>query len=160
MGFSYVFKCQYIQNEVFFMRLWSIHPKYLDTKGLVALWRETLLAQAVLQGKTKGYKNHPQLDRFKQHPSPLSAMGTYLSAIHQHALMRGYDFDESKIGSLRTSSLIPVTKGQVKYERDWLLEKLKGRAPEQMEVIFHEEEMEIHPLFFLVEGEIESWEKI
>jgi hypothetical protein len=142
------------------MRLWSIHPKYLDTKGLVALWRETLLAQAVLQGNTKGYKNHPQLDRFKRHPSPLSAIGTYLSAVHQHALVRGYDFDESKIGSPRTSSLIPVTKGQVKYERDWLLEKLKGRAPEQMGVIIYEEEMEIHPLFFLIEGEIESWEKI
>lgn len=37
------------------MRLWSIHPRYLDTKGLVALWRETLLlAQAVLFGNTKG----------------------------------------------------------------------------------------------------------
>jgi hypothetical protein len=29
---------------------------------LVAVWREGLLAQAVLQGKTNGYKNHPQLD--------------------------------------------------------------------------------------------------
>ena len=38
------------------MRLWSIHPKYLGTKGLVALWREALLAQKVLQGNTKGYK--------------------------------------------------------------------------------------------------------
>lgn len=47
------------------MRIWSLHPKYLDTKGLVALWRETLLAQHVLSGKTKRYKNHPQLARFK-----------------------------------------------------------------------------------------------
>ena len=41
------------------MKLWSIHPKYLDAKGLVALWREALLAQKVLDGKTEGYKNHP-----------------------------------------------------------------------------------------------------
>ncbi|WP_368086417.1 pyrimidine dimer DNA glycosylase/endonuclease V [Nitrosomonas sp. Nm34] len=26
------------------MRLWSIHPKYLDAKGLLALWREGLQA--------------------------------------------------------------------------------------------------------------------
>ena len=36
------------------MRLWSLHPRYLDAKGLVALWREGLLAQAVLKGQTKG----------------------------------------------------------------------------------------------------------
>jgi hypothetical protein len=43
------------------MRLWSLHPQYLDPQGLVALWREALLAQAVLRGKTRGYKHHPQL---------------------------------------------------------------------------------------------------
>lgn len=43
------------------MRLWSLHPQYLDAKGLVALWREGLLAQAVLAGQTRGYKRHPQL---------------------------------------------------------------------------------------------------
>ena len=52
------------------MRIWSLHPKYLDTKGLVALWRETLLAKHVLEGKTKGYRNHPQLDRFKKAQNP------------------------------------------------------------------------------------------
>ena len=44
------------------MRLWSLHPKYLDKLGLLGLWRESLLAQKVLLGKTKGYKNHPQLN--------------------------------------------------------------------------------------------------
>jgi hypothetical protein len=47
------------------MRIWSLHPKYLDAKGLVALWRESLLAKQALESKTKGYKNHPQLNRFK-----------------------------------------------------------------------------------------------
>lgn len=37
------------------MRIWSLHPSYLDAKGLVALWRETLLAQKVLLGATVGY---------------------------------------------------------------------------------------------------------
>ncbi len=34
------------------MRLWTLHPKYLDPRGLVALWREALFAQAVLRGWT------------------------------------------------------------------------------------------------------------
>lgn len=38
------------------MRLWVSHPKYLDCKGLVALWRESLLARKVLKGKTKGWR--------------------------------------------------------------------------------------------------------
>jgi hypothetical protein len=33
------------------MRIWSLHPKYLDSKGLVALWRESLLAKNVLRDK-------------------------------------------------------------------------------------------------------------
>ena len=32
------------------MRLWSLSPRYLDVKGLVAVWREGLLADAVLLG--------------------------------------------------------------------------------------------------------------
>lgn len=28
------------------MRLWSLHPKHLDPQGLVALWREVLLARS------------------------------------------------------------------------------------------------------------------
>ncbi len=46
------------------MRLWLIPPKYLDCKGLVALWREGFLAKKVLSNQTRGYKNYPQLLRF------------------------------------------------------------------------------------------------
>jgi Pyrimidine dimer DNA glycosylase (EC 3.2.2.17)/DNA-(apurinic or apyrimidinic site) lyase (EC 4.2.99.18) len=60
------------------MRLWSLHPKYLDKLGLLGLWRESLLAQKVLLGKTKGYKNHPQLIRFKKTEDPILYIGTYL----------------------------------------------------------------------------------
>ena len=47
------------------MRIWSLHPQYLDRQGLTAAWREGLLAQKVLTGTTKGYRNHPQLRRFR-----------------------------------------------------------------------------------------------
>ncbi len=79
------------------MRIWSIHPSYLDAKGLVALWRETLLAQAVLCGETKGYRNHPQLTRFRAHSEPVIMIGCYLLVIHGEAIARGYNFDISRI---------------------------------------------------------------
>src|SRR6185312_5615895 len=98
------------------MRLWTLHPKYLDPQGLVALWREALLARAVLRGLTTGYRNHPQLDRFRAHPSPRAAISTYLSAVHAEATARGYQFDASKVGPARCDAVIPVTRGQLEYE--------------------------------------------
>jgi hypothetical protein len=38
------------------MQLWTLHPKHLDVRGLVALWREALLAQKILCGATRGYR--------------------------------------------------------------------------------------------------------
>ena len=63
------------------MRLWTLHPKYLDAQGLVALWREGLLARAVLRGMTKGYRHHPQLQRFRAHASPRAAINLYLEGV-------------------------------------------------------------------------------
>jgi hypothetical protein len=107
------------------MRLWSIHPKYLDAKGLVALWRETLLAKHVLEGKTKGYKNHPQLNRFKKSENPLDSINSYLAVIHQEAQSRQYNFDKQKVDwNFRPASL-QVTKGQIEYESHHFLSKIK-----------------------------------
>ncbi|MDQ0418028.1 hypothetical protein J2Z48_002217 [Croceifilum oryzae] len=142
------------------MRLWSIHPKYLDSKGLVALWRESLLAQAVLNGQTKGYTKHPQLLRFKQHKQPLQAMATYLACILQESKERGYRFDATKVGDTRTQYKMKVTKGQVDYEWEWLCEKLKMRDPSFLEQWKHIQQNEVHPLFEVVEGGIEPWEKM
>src|ERR1700730_15031120 len=100
------------------MRLWSIHPSLLDQKGLVALWREALLAQKVLQGKTKGYRSHPQLLRFRKHRSPLTAIASYLWAVHDEAIRRGYSFLLSKIGRRRRNVTITVTKQQLEFELD------------------------------------------
>jgi len=111
------------------MRIWSIHPKYLDAKGLVALWRETLLAQKVLKGETKGYKYHPQLIRFKQHRNPVGAIATYLTYIYNEAKERGYNFDQSKIDKLRIRNKLLVTSDQLFYELKHLKKKLKLRDP-------------------------------
>jgi hypothetical protein len=140
------------------MRIWTIHPKYLDTKGLVALWRETLLAKNVLEGNTKGYKNHPQLLRFKESSDPLNNINYYLSEVFSEARNRGYNFDRQKIDWSFSKQSISVTDGQVEYEKKHLLNKLQKRDPERYEVFKQMTFVEIHPLFNIVKGDVEKWE--
>jgi hypothetical protein len=141
------------------LRLWSLHPKYLDRKGLVALWREGLLAQKVLLGNTKGYKNHPQLYRFKTAHQPLNALGAFLLEILKEAESRGYTFDASKIIISHYGKKLTVTDGQLEFEWKHLLAKLKMRAREK-----YQENHAIpfpfpHPLFIISKGKKENWEK-
>jgi hypothetical protein len=142
------------------MRLWSISPSYLDSKGLVALWREALLAQNVLAGKTAGYKNHPQLIRFQRTSNPPGAIATYLRAVAEEADSRGYNFDKRKIHNKRFYKKIPVTSGQIEYEFKHLLNKLKSRDPHLYKSICNTKNIRLHPLFNKVRGDIEDWEII
>lgn len=141
------------------MRLWSIHPKYLDTKGLLAVWREALLAKKVLEGKTKGYKNHPQLKRFKELEDPLAAINAYLYQIFLEAKKRGYEFNIEKIEPVILKEKIPVNSGQVRYEFEHLLKKLRVRDKETYEKIKDTRKIEVNPVFKLREGCIEECEK-
>lgn len=141
------------------MRLWSLHPKYLDPQGLVALWRETLLAQAVLRGETRGYRNHPQLDRFRGHAAPLSAISLYLQAVHAEAGVRGYSFDASKIRPAQEAVALTVTSGQLAYEWAHLLAKLEGRNPALYEKWRDTAMPAAHPLFGVKAGGVETWER-
>ncbi|MFA7116666.1 MAG: pyrimidine dimer DNA glycosylase/endonuclease V [Bacteroidales bacterium] len=142
------------------MRIWSLHPKYLDAKGLVALWRETLLAKNVLLGNTKGYKNHPQLIRFKTKDNSIDSINQYLADVYEESQRRGYNFNKDKIDWHYSVSKIPVTKGQIQYEKNHLLKKLKIRDKEKFHKLLKETEMEVHPLFRVVEGEVAKWEII
>ncbi|MDQ1281813.1 MAG: hypothetical protein QG630_164 [Patescibacteria group bacterium] len=151
------------------MRIWSLHPQYLDTKGLGALWRETLLAKHVLEGKTKGYKNHPQLERFKNHKNPLLAINFYLNEIYLEAKEREYNFDESKFKKLSKKELeglekIFVNDKQVEYEFSHLMNKLKVRDIKRLNEIIKEKQnkkykINLHSIFKIKKGEIETWEK-
>ncbi len=141
------------------MRLWSLHPKYLDPRGLTSLWREALLAQKVLQNRTIGYRNHPQLERFKKAPDPLAAVGSYLSAVFHESKKRGYNFSGEKILTHRKARRIVVTAGQVEYEWGHYLRKIKKRSPELYNKYKLIGAPDVHPLFRVVVGDIESWEK-
>lgn len=140
------------------MRIWSLNPKYLDTKGLVALWRETLLAKNVLEGKTKGYKNHPQLNRFKVVDEPVDAINQYLSEIFNEAVNRGYHFDKEKINWKFNLVKLSVTKGQMEYEAIHLLKKLQRRDIKKYNELKDLKVFKSHPIFKIIKGKIADWE--
>jgi len=141
------------------MRPWSLHPLHLDQKALVAVWREGLLARAVLRGRTRGYKNHPQLDRFRHHNTPLTAINTYLRYIADEADARGYNFDRSKIGPVRNKVMLVVTSGQLDFEIEHLKKKVIERAPNEISRLKLASNPKAHPLFQVRRGSIEDWEK-
>lgn len=157
------------------MRLWSLHPHHLDRQGLTGCWRESLLAQAVLAGRTRGYRSHPQLERFRAQGDPLVSIGAYLEVLAEEASVRGYRFDRSRIdrppaGAAEEASAdelglgaevprIPVSSGQLDLEWRHLLHKLEGRSPELWERANALEGPTAHPLFEVVAGPVESWER-
>ena len=141
------------------MRLWTIHPRDLDPQGLVASWREALLARAVLRGHTRGYWHHPQLQRFRAHALPRSAINVYLAAIYAEAAARGYAFDRGKLGPLRPVDSISTTTGQVRFEWQHLLRKLEVRSPGLAQRWRTVRVPLCHPLFTPVAGTIEPWER-
>ena len=173
------------------MRIWSLHPSLLDCRALVACWRETLLAQKVLRGLTRGYTNHPQLIRFRAYPQPLEAVAAYLAGLADEADARGYSFNRALIGAgeddagensagkngtdkncadktgnpYASVARIPVPLGQLEYELAFLQHKVAGRDPEWehrlSERLAARGELAAcaHPLFEVVPGAIEPWEK-
>lgn len=141
------------------MRLWSLHPSQLDRAALVAGWREALLAQAVLDGRTRGYRSHPQLERFRAYDEPLVAIGSYLTAIADEADARGYRFDRTRILTPGAEhGIIAVTDGQLAYEWEHLGNKLTERSPGDVQR-WATSSPRPHPLFAVVPGAIAAWER-
>jgi len=137
------------------VRLWSLHPQHLDPAGLVALWREALLAQAVLNELTRGYKQHPQLQRFREHATPQAAIAAYLHAVADEADARGYKFDRAKVLHPRGAITIVVTSGQLRFEWEHLRAKLRERNPQWLST----DEPRAHAIFTIVPGDVASWER-
>lgn len=143
------------------MRLWSIHPRYLDARGLVTLWREGLLAKKVLEGHTKGYKKHPQLMRFRSYRELVALMNAYLYQVYLEAEKRGYKFDISKIEPVILFGETPVTRGQLRFEFSLLIKKVEIRDKRKFEELKREstDRIEPNPVFRVVDGDMEPWEK-
>ncbi|TDE88820.1 DNA lyase [Occultella glacieicola] len=142
------------------MRLWSVHPRYLDRQGLTACWREALLAQAVLAGRTRGYTRHPQLERFRGHGRPMQAVGTYLEGLAEQAHARGYRFDVARIVETETAAEpMIVTDGQLRLEWAHLMTKLGTRTPDLAERWAPVRVPQPHPSFVVVPGPVAPWER-
>ena len=140
------------------MRLWSIDFGYLDSKGLVALWREALLAKKVLQGKTSAYKNHPQLNRFKN--LEIKFINIYIYFIYKESCSRGYCFDKRNVVKPFTEKKINVSSGQLEYEFNHLKRKLKIRNKSKYKELLKVKRIKACPLFKIIKGRIEDWEKL
>ncbi|MDR7233908.1 pyrimidine dimer DNA glycosylase/endonuclease V [Agrococcus sp. BE272] len=138
------------------MRLWSLHPGLLDRQGLIACWREALLAQAVLAGRTSGYTRHPQLQRFQEQPDPVASIGAYLSGIAAVAEVRGYRFDRSRIDAPGPAQRMTVSDGQLAFEWRHLRAKMAARSPERLRLARHPVP---HPLFEVERGPVAEWER-
>jgi hypothetical protein len=143
------------------MRLWTLHPRHLDAAGLVALWREGLLAQAVLLGRTRGYTRHPQLERFQAAADPVASIAAYLRAVAEEATARGYAFDAARIVAAEGAApRIAETKGQLLYEWEHLGRKLQNRSPAWYQERFVGAQPTAHRLFRIVAGGVRDWERI
>ncbi|EKD56253.1 MAG: hypothetical protein ACD_58C00246G0002 [uncultured bacterium] len=119
------------------------------------------MAKNVLEGKIKGYKNHPQLERFKAQDNPLDYINAYLLDIYDEARARGYRFSREKIGLLKNNLKdIKVSNGQIDYEFEHLLKKLVERDKTRYNELKGLIKIVPHRLFTVVEGYVESWEKI
>lgn len=143
------------------MRIWSLHPRHLDRQGLLAMWRESLLAVAVLRGQTRGYRNHPQLARWREQPDPLAALGRHLQSVVEEATARGYRFDATKLPDLRPGAalpLVPVTRGQLAYEREHLAAKLAARDPARLARLPGGQVIDAPASMIVVSGPIADWE--
>ena len=142
------------------MRLWSVHPRYLDRQGLTAGWREALLAQAVLAGRTRGYRSHPQLERFRLPAAPAVAIHGYLHALADEADARGYRYDRTRIdGPASRVEPIEVTTGQIDLEWAWLCQKLAARSPDVAQRWSGVGRPDVHPSFVEVPGPVATWER-
>jgi hypothetical protein len=141
------------------MRLWTLHPRYLDAAGLTAAWREALLARHVLLGRTRGYRHHPQLERFREDAQPVAAINSFLAGIHAESLARGYSFDGSKVGRTRKTGTMRETRGQLDFEWQHLLTKLHRRDPARYRALSDVRRPKPHQLFRIVAGSIQLWEK-
>lgn len=141
------------------MRLWTLHPKYLDAQGLVALWREGLLARAVLRRKTRGYRHHPQLIRFQRAADPVAAINRYLQGVVDEARARGYRFNAAKIRGPRAGRPLVEHRGQLEHEWQHLLRKLRRRDRQRYAAALQVRRPLPHPFFRLRPGPVRDWEK-
>jgi hypothetical protein len=103
--------------------------------------------------------HHPQLDRFRERPSPVGLIAEYLRAVHAESVARGYNFDAGKIGRATNRGRVAVGLAQLEFEWGHLMAKLERRDPGWRARLDRVKRPQAHPVFRIVPGAIASWEK-
>lgn len=152
---------------IIIMRIWSFHPKYLDKQGLSRAINEGIAGNKALRKTGEGYppswEKHSQLERFKTTAIP----GIYSQLYLDRLFMIKYNswmletnqepfFDDIE----NPYPKLKVTIGQLKYEWQRYLKKISKRSPKLYEELKSIELPEPHPLFNIIDGDVESWEKV
>jgi len=89
----------------------------------------------------------------------MKAIADYLAGVWAESERRGFNFDHRKIGSRRGAGRLTVTRGQLDYESELLCRKLKKRLREKCPELSSLGQVRPHPLFIVVDGEVEEWER-
>ena len=145
------------------MRIWSLHPQYLDQKGLGGQWEEGIIAQNTLFFQEGKYLNYPVLHRVKAHQEPVAWIGMYLNEILKEAnVNRGYNYNDQLIKQLKPTLPMPVTRGQLYYEWTLLQGRLQKRDPVKMSLNDGVDinNIKANPMFYVIDGDIEDWERV
>jgi hypothetical protein len=82
----------------------------------------------------------------------VAAINSFLAAIHDESRARGYSFDAAKVGRARRQGKLRETRGQLAFEWQHLLAKLRARDPARHRALRGIESPEAHPLFRIVAG--------
>ena len=86
-----------------------------------------------------------------------ATIGAYLWAVLDEARSRGYNFDASRIATERLPISISVTRGQLDFERQRLMKKLRTRDQDRFRIL-GAAVARPHPILRVVAGGLEPWE--
>jgi len=88
----------------------------------------------------------------------MACIGSYLHAIHDEALRRGYGFDRRRIIRVSRRIRLKSTVHQLAYEWHHLKAKLTVRDRKRLATLRGIRRPDPHPSFRIVAGPIEDWE--
>ncbi len=88
----------------------------------------------------------------------MAAVDTFLRGIYEESCIRGYTFSAGKFGEGHAYGTMTVTTGQLELEWAHLLAKLVHRDPERRSKALGLRPRP-HPLFRVVPGPVEPWER-
>lgn len=89
----------------------------------------------------------------------MSCIAAFLRTVQAEGARRGHAFDAGKIARGGGVEPIDVARGQLDHKWAHLLDKLRRRDPERLGALSTVRRIQPHPVFRIVPGGVEDWEK-